>query len=42
MAMDLEGGLNYLLGQRRDLRKRPREDESERDDARERAELLVR
>ena len=42
MAMDLEGGLNYLLGQRRDLRKRTREDERERDDARERAELLVR
>ena len=40
--MELEGRLDSLLGGRRDLRQRPRAAERERDNARDRAELLVR
>ena len=42
MAMDLDGGLDSLLGRRRDLSQRPRAADRERDDSRERDESLVR
>ena len=40
--MELEGRLDSLLGGRRDLRQRPRAAERERDNARDRAESMVR
>ena len=41
MAVDLEGRLDYLLGDWRDLRKRLREEDRERDDSRDKAGSLV-